>query len=64
MNFIESSAPKLIFQEVPYMANDNVLINFLWSNIATRKYDPGDIVIDEGEEANGIYILVTGTTFL
>ncbi|KAJ3648598.1 hypothetical protein Zmor_020391 [Zophobas morio] len=60
MNFIESSAPKLIFQEVPYMANDNVLINFLWSNIATRKYDPGDIVIDEGEEANGIYILVTG----
>jgi sodium/hydrogen exchanger 10/11 len=57
---IEPPAPKLIFREVTYLGDDEKIINYLYDNIATKKFDPGDIVFAEGEVVDGIYILITG----
>jgi sodium/hydrogen exchanger 10/11 len=60
---IEPPAPKLIFREVTYLGDDEKIINYLYDNIATKKFDPGDVVFAEGEVVDGIYILITGTVF-
>ncbi|XP_044264140.1 sodium/hydrogen exchanger 10-like [Tribolium madens] len=63
VNSIKSIAPTLprkIFEEVPYIGDDCELINFLYNNIATKKFDPGDVIVSEEDITEGIYIVVTG----
>ncbi|KAH0819940.1 hypothetical protein GEV33_002851 [Tenebrio molitor] len=57
---IEPYAPKLIFREVVYMGDDETIINYLYDNVTTKKFDPGDVVFSEGELVEGIYIVITG----
>lgn len=61
---VQPSPPKVVFQEVPWMASDETIIEFLYENVHTKVFDPGDIVCAEGKTADGIFIIVTGKYFL
>jgi CRP-like cAMP-binding protein len=43
------------------MGDDETIINYLYDNVTTKKFDPGDVVFSEGELVEGIYIVITGT---
>lgn len=58
---VQPSPPKVIFQEVPWMANDDAIIDFLYEHVSTKIFDPGDVIIGEGQRTEGIYIIVTGS---
>ncbi|XP_044264248.1 sodium/hydrogen exchanger 10-like [Tribolium madens] len=60
IGMVQPSAPKVIFKEVAWMAEDEDVINFLFENVTVKKFDTGDVVFDEGDVADGIYIVVTG----
>ncbi|KYB26255.1 hypothetical protein TcasGA2_TC033683 [Tribolium castaneum] len=60
IEMVQPSAPKVIFKEVAWMAEDEDVINFLFENVTVKKFDTGDVVFDEGDVADGIYIVVTG----
>lgn len=60
---VEPSPPKVIFKEVPWMGGEENIINFLYENVITKKFDPRDSVCKEGKAAEGIYVVVTGKTF-
>ncbi|XP_008199714.2 solute carrier family 9 member C1-like [Tribolium castaneum] len=57
---VQPSAPKVIFKEVAWMAGDQAVIDFLFENVTVKKFEPGDVVFEEGTVADGIYIVVTG----
>lgn len=57
---VQPSPPKVVFQEVPWMANDDAIIDFLYEHVGTKIFDPGDVIISDGQKAEGIYIIVTG----
>nr|XP_015837477.1 PREDICTED: sodium/hydrogen exchanger 10 isoform X3 [Tribolium castaneum] len=60
IKMVQPSAPKLIFKEVAWMAEDERVINYLFENVTLKKFDTGDIVFEEGDIADCIYIVVTG----
>ncbi|RZB73492.1 Na H Exchanger and/or cNMP binding domain containing protein, partial [Asbolus verrucosus] len=60
IKFIPPSPPKLIFMEIPWMGDDEKLLNFLYDNVTTKKFDKAEIVCGEGEFTDGIYVLITG----
>ncbi|CAH1365961.1 unnamed protein product [Tenebrio molitor] len=60
MKSVQPSAPKIIFREVEWMAGDEHVIDFLFENVTVKKFEPGDVVFEEGNVAEGIYIVVTG----
>jgi sodium/hydrogen exchanger 10/11 len=57
---VQPSPPKVIFKEVAWMADDEVVIDFLFENVTVKKFEPGDVVFGLGNVADGIYIVVTG----
>lgn len=57
---VQPSPPKVMFKEVPWMADDEEIANFLYENVVTKIFDQGDVVCTDGEMADGIYIIVTG----
>lgn len=61
---MQPSAPKVIFKEVAWMSGDQPVIDFLFENVTVKKFEPGDVVFGEGQVADGIYIVVTGSTQL
>jgi CRP-like cAMP-binding protein len=61
MKSVQPSAPKIIFREVEWMAGDEHVIDFLFENVTVKKFEPGDVVFEEGNVAEGIYIVVTGS---
>ncbi|RZC32726.1 sodium/hydrogen exchanger 10-like, partial [Asbolus verrucosus] len=61
---VQPSAPKVIFKEVPWMAGDEAVFDFLFENVTVKKFEPGDVVFGEGKVADGIYIVVTGLFLL
>ncbi|RZC39774.1 cNMP binding domain containing protein, partial [Asbolus verrucosus] len=57
---VQPSLPKDIFRAVPWMGHKENVIKFLYENVATKKFDPGDVICREGEVTEGVYILITG----
>lgn len=57
---VQPNPPKVIFQEVAWMAGDEAIIDFLYEHVHTKIFDPGDVIFTEGQLADGIYIVVTG----
>ncbi|XP_008199730.2 solute carrier family 9 member C1 isoform X1 [Tribolium castaneum] len=51
-------SPEHMFKEITYMNED--IVDFLYTNVCIKKFDPGDIVYNEGEIVEGVYILITG----
>lgn len=60
IKIVQPSSSKIIFREISWMGNDDTVIDFLFDNVSVKKFEPGDIVYDEGKIADGIYIVVTG----
>lgn len=57
---VTPSEPRVIFSEVPWMAADKVIFNFLYDNVHTKLYDVGDYVCTEGNLCEGVIIVVSG----
>ncbi|XP_017770748.1 PREDICTED: sodium/hydrogen exchanger 10-like [Nicrophorus vespilloides] len=60
MKFVQPSPPKVIFNEVPWMAEDAEIIEFLYNHVQTVSWDVGEIVCKDGNFSAGVYIVVTG----
>ncbi|RZC35365.1 sodium/hydrogen exchanger 10-like, partial [Asbolus verrucosus] len=61
---IQPLTPRMIFNEVSWMGDDDEVINFLFENITNKKFDPGDTMCSEGDIAEGIYIVIAGLFLL
>lgn len=60
MKMINSCPPKVIFQELSWMANETEVINFLFNQVSTKIFEPGDVVCIEGEKSCGVIVIITG----
>ncbi|KAK9881861.1 hypothetical protein WA026_018061 [Henosepilachna vigintioctopunctata] len=60
MKIINSSPPKVIFQEVIWMGDETQIIDFLFKGVHTKIYEPGEAICVEGEKPPGIFIIITG----
>lgn len=63
MKMINSCPPKVIFQELSWMANETEVINFLFNQVSTKIFEPGDVVCIEGEKSCGVIVIITGMKF-
>ncbi|XP_063905704.1 sodium/hydrogen exchanger 10-like isoform X3 [Zophobas morio] len=59
LNIIQPVSTKLIFREIPYMV-ENEEIEFLYTQLTTRKFEQHEVVYKEGDIAENIYILISG----
>ncbi|KAB0793968.1 hypothetical protein PPYR_13588 [Photinus pyralis] len=59
MASVEPLSPKELLSEVPWMS-DKLIYHYLYNNVITKIFDPGDVVCVDGEVMEGIYIVVTG----
>ncbi|KAL3276419.1 hypothetical protein HHI36_011804 [Cryptolaemus montrouzieri] len=60
MKTINSSPPKIIFQEILWMGEDVQFIDFLFSKVISKIYEPGDLICVDGDKPIGIFIIITG----
>ncbi|XP_044265130.1 sodium/hydrogen exchanger 10-like isoform X2 [Tribolium madens] len=60
VKLIPPPTSKAVFKEISYMGDEPELIEFLYTNLSTKKFDPGEVVVKEGENLEGIYILISG----
>lgn len=57
---VQPCPPKVIFQEIPWIADDKDIMEYLYENVRTSVFDTGDVICAEGQVSDGIYIVVTG----
>lgn len=60
LQLIQPPTSKAVFKEIPYMGDESELIEFLYTNVTTKKFNPGEMVINKGEIIEGIYIVISG----
>ncbi|KAB0799080.1 hypothetical protein PPYR_06960 [Photinus pyralis] len=59
MTSVEPLSPKELLKEVSWMS-DQSTYHYLYNNVVTKLFDPGDIICADGDLMDGIYIIVTG----
>ncbi|XP_044757843.1 sodium/hydrogen exchanger 10-like [Coccinella septempunctata] len=60
MKMINSCPPKVIFQEIIWMADESHVIEFLFDHVTTKIYEPGDVIYSENQKPCGVIIIITG----
>ncbi|XP_077965661.1 sperm-specific sodium:proton exchanger-like isoform X2 [Styela clava] len=59
-SFVPPPPPEDLLENIPWMLGDSKILAFIRSHCSIMDYDYGDIIMQEGDEVDGIHIVVYG----